>query len=40
MDVEGTLAVFDGWMALDVGDGNASPLTLAAYRGDVKAHLL
>jgi integrase/recombinase XerC/integrase/recombinase XerD len=27
-------------MALDVGDGRASPLTLAAYRTDVKGHLL
>jgi site-specific recombinase XerD len=40
LDIDGILEVFDGWMRLDVGDGNASPLTLASYRCDVRQHLL
>jgi site-specific recombinase XerD len=39
LDIEGILELFDGWMRLDVGDGRASPLTLIAYRSDVRQHL-
>lgn len=40
LDIEGILELFDAWMKLDVGDGNASPLTLISYRSDVKQHLV
>jgi site-specific recombinase XerD len=40
LDIEGILELFDGWMRLDVGDGRASPLTLIAYRSDVRQHLV
>jgi site-specific recombinase XerD len=39
LDIEGILELFEAWMRLDVGDGRASPLTLASYRCDVKQHL-
>jgi site-specific recombinase XerD len=39
LDIEAVLRAFDDWMRLDVADGRGSPLTLAAYRGDVKQHL-
>jgi site-specific recombinase XerD len=40
LDIEGILQLFDEWMKLDVGDGEASPLTLISYRSDVKQHLV
>ena len=37
--IEEILAAFQGWMRLDVAEGNASPQTLRAYFSDVRQHL-